>query len=283
MAVETILTARPPALRRWWTDAVGLTVWGSMLVVVALWVQNGGVQDLTAGAAASLSSIGRLSGLVSSDLLLLQVLSMARVPFIERSIGQDRLARWHRWVGFSSMNLILVHLVTITLGYALFDGSNVLREFWDLTTNAPGMLLALAGTIAIAMVSVTSMRFARRKLRYESWHLLHLYAYLGAGLALPHQLWTGSDFLFSPVATAYWWGLYGAVMLAVVVWRVIVPLHTSLRQRLRVTSIVPDGRGAVTVTWRRMRTRPTTAPIAFATSAWGGTSTGVPSSAPTAG
>ena len=84
------------------------------------------------------------------------------------------------------------------------------------------------------MVSVTSMRFARRKLRYESWHLLHLYAYLGAGLALPHQLWTGSDFLFSPVATAYWWGLYGAVMLAVVVWRVIVPLRTSLRQRLRV-------------------------------------------------
>ena len=243
-----VLRLRPPALRRWWTDAVGLTVWGSMLVVVALWVQNGGVQDLTAGAAASLSSIGRLSGLVSSDLLLLQVLSMARVPFIERSIGQDRLARWHRWVGFSSMNLILVHLVTITLGYALFDGSNVLREFWDLTTNAPGMLLALAGTIAIAMVSVTSMRFARRKLRYESWHLLHLYAYLGAGLALPHQLWTGSDFLFSPVATAYWWGLYGAVMLAVVVWRVIVPLHTSLRQRLRVTSIVPDGRGAVTVT-----------------------------------
>jgi len=198
------LRLRPPALRRWWTDAVGLTVWGSMLVVVALWVNHGGVQDLTGGAATSLSSIGRLSGLISSDLLLLQVLAMARVPFIERSIGQDRLARWHRWVGFSSVNLILVHLVTITIGYALFDGSGVLREFWSLTTNAPGMLLALAGTVAIGMVSVTSMRFARRKLRYESWHLLHLYAYLGAGLALPHQLWTGSDFLASTAATVYW-------------------------------------------------------------------------------
>ena len=242
------LRLRPPALRRWWTDAVGLTVWGSMLVVVALWVNHGGVQDLAGGAAASLSSIGRLSGLISSDLLLLQVLAMARVPFIERSIGQDRLARWHRWVGFSSMNLILVHLVTITIGYALFDSSGVLREFWSLTTTAPGMLLALAGTLAIGMVSVTSMRFARRKLRYESWHLLHLYAYLGAGLALPHQLWTGSDFLVSTAATVYWWGLYGAVMLAVIVWRVIAPLRTSLRQRLRVTSIVPDGRGAVTIT-----------------------------------
>ena len=42
------------------------------------------------------------------------------------------------------------------------------------------------------MVVVTSIRVARRRLRYESWHLLHLYAYLGVGLALPHQLWTGA-------------------------------------------------------------------------------------------
>ncbi len=247
-AARPLLRLRPPALRRWWTDAVGLTVWGTMLVVVALWVQNGGVQDLTAGAASSLSSLGRLSGLIGSDLLLLQVLAMARVPFIERSIGQDRLARWHRWVGFSSMNLILVHLVTITVGYALFDGSTVLREFWNLTTDAPGMLLALAGTIAIGMVSVTSMRFARRRLRYESWHLLHLYAYLGAGLALPHQLWTGTDFLASTAATVYWWGLYGLVLLAVIIWRVLVPLRTSMRQNLRVTAVEPDGRGAVSIT-----------------------------------
>ena len=243
-----LLRLRPPALRRWWTDAVGLTVWGTMLVVVALWVQHGGVQDLAGGATASMTSLGRLSGLIGSDLLLLQVLAMARVPFIERSIGQDRLARWHRWVGFSSMNLILVHLVTITIGYALLAHSALLSEFWSLTLTAPGMLIALAGTVAIGMVSVTSMRFARRKLRYESWHLLHLYAYLGAGLALPHQLWTGKDFLASTAATVYWWGLYGLVVLAVVVYRVIVPLRTSMRQNLRVTSIEPDGHGAVSIT-----------------------------------
>ena len=46
-------------------------------------------------------------------------------------------------------------------------------------------------------------------MRYESWHLIHLYAYLGVGLALPHQLWTGADFTASPVATVFWWGLWG--------------------------------------------------------------------------
>ena len=39
-------------------------------------------------------------------------------------------------------------------------------------------------------VVVTSIRWARRRLRYESWHLLHLYSYLGMGLALPHMLAT---------------------------------------------------------------------------------------------
>ncbi len=38
-------------------------------------------------------SLGRLTGLVASDLLLVQVLLMARVPAVERAVGQDRLAR----------------------------------------------------------------------------------------------------------------------------------------------------------------------------------------------
>ena len=64
------------------------------------------------------------------------------------------------------------------------------------------------------LVTVTSIRKARKKLRYESWHLLHLYAYLGVGLAMPHQLWTGQEFLSSPVATIYWWALWIAAVAA---------------------------------------------------------------------
>ena len=81
------------------------------------------------------------------------------------------------------------------------------------------MLLATAGTAALVMVVVTSVRAARRRLRYESWHLLHLYAYLGVGLALPHQIWTGTDFVSSPAARAYWWTLYAAALGAVLVYR----------------------------------------------------------------
>ena len=66
----------------WWRDACGVFVWCSMLVVVALWVSGGGVQAL-AVTGTGLTSIGRLTGMVASDLLLVQVLLMARVPLVE--------------------------------------------------------------------------------------------------------------------------------------------------------------------------------------------------------
>ena len=70
-----------------------------------------------------------------------------------------------------------------------------------------------------------------RRLRYESWHLLHLYAYLGVGLALPHQLWTGQEFLASTAATVYWWTLWGAAAAAVLVWRIGLPLYRNAPPR----------------------------------------------------
>jgi len=240
------------------TDAVvraGAVVllWASLLLVTYWWAAGGGVQDLT-GPASGLTSVGRLTGLLASVLLLVQVLLMARVPVLERAFGQDRLARGHRLVGLVSFDLLLAHVVLITWGYA--DGAlpAVPATLWGLTVDYPGMLLAVAGAICLVMVVVTSIRTARRRLRYESWHLLHLYAYLGVGLALPHQLWTGQEFLSSPAATVFWWGLWAAAAGAVLVWRVALPLWRSARHRLRVSAVVPEGDGLVSVhlTGRRM-------------------------------
>jgi ferredoxin-NADP reductase len=87
---------------------------------------------------------------------------------------------------------------------------------------------------------VTSVRAARRRLRYESWHLLHLYAYLGVGLALPHQLWTGQQLVGSTGRTVFWWTAWAAAAAAVVVWRLGLPAYRTLRHGLRVTSVVRE-------------------------------------------
>ena len=232
---------------RWWGDVGGIGAGLSLLIVTALWVGNGGVQQITGGGADAVSAIGRLTGLWASDLLLLQVLLMARIPLVERAFGQDRLARWHRWTGFTSFWLMIAHIVLITLGYAGAAHANAFAELWDMIVTYPGMLLATAGTLALVMVVVTSIRAARRKLRYESWHLLHLYAYLGVGLALPHQLWTGTDFIGSPASIAYWWTLYGVSAGAVLVYRVGLPAWRSWRHRLVVSHVQTEGPGLTSV------------------------------------
>jgi predicted ferric reductase len=230
-----------------------VAMWAGLLLVAYWWATGGGIQDL-GGWESGLTSAGRLTGLVAADLLLVQVLLMSRLPVLEHAFGQDRLARLHRLVGFTSFTLMVAHVGLITWGYAAGRLSSTPAELWDLTVTYPGMLLAVAGTAALVMVAVTSVKAARRRLRYESWHLLHLYAYLGVGLALPHQLWTGADFLASTGRTVFWWGLWIVSVGAVLIWRVALPLARSAHYGIRVTSVVPEGDGVLSVHMSARRT-----------------------------
>jgi ferredoxin-NADP reductase len=142
---------------------------------------------------------------------------------------------------------MVAHIVLITLGYAGQDARNAIVEAWRLTVDYPGMLLAVAGTACLVMVTATSIKRARAKLRYESWHLLHLYAYLGVGLSLPHELWTGADFVASPLARAYWWTLYLTAAASIVCCRIGLPIWRTLRHDLRVAAIVPESPGVTSV------------------------------------
>lgn len=235
----------------WRLLAVGV-IGATSLFVVALWIAGGAVPDLRAMDAGTLNTLGRITGLVSANLLLYQVLLMARVPLFERAFGRDAITRMHRWVGFWSFWLLLAHIALLVIGYAAQAGVSLIAQLWDFVWNYPGMMLATVGTGLLILVVVTSIRRARRKMRYESWHLLHLYGYLGVGLAIPHMLWTGADFAAHPLAEVYWWGMWGATAAAVIVFRVGLPLCRSARHRIRVVAVEADGPVGVVV---RMRGR----------------------------
>ena len=241
-----------PALRHhrvpaWYADVAGSLMWVSLLVVTAMWVANGGLQNTFAGFAGGLISLGRLTGLLSADLLLIQVLLMSRIPFVEQGYGQDELARRHRLIGFTSFNLMLAHIALTVLGYTGTGSLGLIGQTWDLVANYPGMLLATAASVLLVLVVVTSVKAARASVRYESWHLLHLYAYLGVGLAIPHEVWTGADFIASPLSRLYWWSLYAAALLAILGWRVGLPVYRSLRHRIVVHRVVREAPGVVSI------------------------------------
>ncbi|MBM7516254.1 ferredoxin reductase family protein [Nocardioides nitrophenolicus] len=249
VAARPAAAVRAEAVR----TAAGTALAGALGLVALWWLRDGGLGSIV-DLGSALTALGRLSGLAGSVLLLAQVLLMARLPVLERAFGQDRLAALHRTVGFTSFSLVLGHVLTVTWGYAAGSLAATPAMLWTLTWDYPGMLLAAAGLLCLVLVVVTSVRAARRRLRYESWHLLHLYAYLGVGLALPHQLWTGEQLTGSPARTVFWWTAWGAAAGAVLGWRVLLPLAVNLRHRLRVTSVVAEAPGvwSVYLTGRRL-------------------------------
>ncbi len=236
----------PRGPRRWWADLAGSLAVFSVVAVVALWLSNGGVQNFSGTGGVAITT-ARLAGLVAADLMLIQVLLMARIPWVERAYGQDTLARRHRVIGFTSFWLMIAHVALVTFGYAQQVNATFLDQLWSLVTTYAGMLLATASLVLLVMVVGLSIRAARRKLRYESWHLIHLYAYLGVGLALPHQIWTGADFTASYLTQTYWVTLYIGTLAAVLIFRIGLPVWRSYRHDLRVTDVVEEVPGVVSV------------------------------------
>lgn len=215
-------------------------------VIIWLWIQGGnvsGVHDIS----GFLDSAGRITGLLAAYLLLIQVLLLARLPWIERAAGFDHLTVWHRRNGKVCLYLIVGHVVFITAGYTLTDRISLPHEVSVLLASYPGMVAAVIGTALLILVVISSLVIVRRRLRYEAWYLVHLTAYAGVVLAWFHQIPTGNEFLTNAVAAGYWTALYLATLALLVLFRIMQPLLNAYRYRLSVTEVVPEGPNAVSV------------------------------------
>jgi predicted ferric reductase len=218
-----------------------------------LFLLDGGGHALTEGTAASrLVGFGRLTGLVGSSLLLVQLLLSARLPWVDHTYGHDRALVAHRRVSRVALPLLLAHAGAIVLGYGAREGLSPAVAWLEepvrmLGGQVPDMLTAIAGMTLLVAVAITSVEAARRRTRHETWHLVHLAGYLGVGLSVPHQLSTGSDLAGHALARLWWLGLYLATAGAVVVFRVLLPVVRSVRHALVVDAVVPEGPGVVSV------------------------------------
>jgi predicted ferric reductase len=190
---------------------------------------------------------GRLAGLAGAYGMLVQLLLIARIPFVEKSVGQDRLVRWHRNLGQWPVYLIVLHVVLIAAGYAEQDHSGVLHQAWVLIDTYPDVLAAAAAFCLIILAAVLSIRSARRRMRYETWWAIHLYTYLALALAFSHQIANGGSFVGHPLARLYWAVLWASTAGVVLVFRVLLPVARSVRHRLRVVAVQREAPGVVSV------------------------------------
>lgn len=218
-------------------------------ITIALAVTAESASSLAAPGGL-LTALGRLTGLVAAYGMLLLVLLVARLPALERVIGQDRLVAWHRRLGPWPLFLITAHGVLITIGYAQVAKTGALAQFWTLLMTFPGVLAGTAGFILLIAAGVTSYRKARRKLAYETWWSVHLYTYLALALAFSHQLATGASFVGHPLTRAWWTAMWIGTAGLALAYRVLTPIARSAYHRLRVVSVEEEAPGVVSLTLR---------------------------------
>lgn len=186
---------------------------------------------------AVITTISRLFALVGSYLAIIGLFLIARIPWVESSLGHDRLVVWHRKAMPYALFFISIHVLLVLLGSAGANQRVIALQMWDYITGYEWMLAATVGLVLLVMAGITSYKRVRKKIKYETWWVIHLYTYLGVALSFMHQVLHGSMFAGHPLNRAYWTGLYLAVAGAILTWRVALPLYRSLRYRLRVERI----------------------------------------------
>jgi predicted ferric reductase len=215
------------------------------LAVLWLWWRGEpglGIDSLPGGLIVG----GRITGLLGGYLLLLEVALMARLPWLERRIGSDWLARTHRWLGTYLLTMLVAHAVLLIAGLTLLDQVPFAVETGTVVLTYPDVLMATVALGLLVLLASTSARAIRRRLKYESWHFIHMYAYLAVALAFAHQLVVGTD-LQDHTARVVWTGAHVLVALCLLHFRIWRPLKLTLRHRMRVHSVVREADGIVSI------------------------------------
>jgi predicted ferric reductase len=215
--------------------ALKLAIAGGALLPVALWLHS--TPNGLHGSADWLTNAGRITGLLAGYGIVVQLLLMARVPILDRSLGTDRLARWHAFGGRYTISLVVAHTLLVIWGYALAAQTDVVGETGTLLTTYPDVMMATAALGLFLLVAAVSARAVRRRVRYETWYYLHFYTYLAIALAFAHAFANGQEFSLHQGARVLWAALYVGVA-AVLVWhRFAVPVYRYRRHQIRVQQV----------------------------------------------
>jgi predicted ferric reductase len=244
---------RPAALEPRWPLSLRAGAWlfwvllaGNGVFIVWMWLHGGGISGVH-GRAEAFTSLGRITGLIGVYLALVQLLMLSRLRPLERYVGFDHLTSWHRVNGKVCVSLVVAHAVLITIGYALAERISVPSEFSRLLSSYPGMVAAAVGTVLMVAVVVSSLVIVRRRMRYETWHLVHLLIYAAIALGYVHQIPTGNEFAAHSVQADYWISLYVVTLALLLVYRVALPARDLFRYDLRVTRVLAAGPGATSI------------------------------------
>jgi predicted ferric reductase len=218
---------------------VWVVFWVAVAVIAYFWWLSNG-PHLFRTPASLITGLGRLSGLLGAFFIVLEFVSMSRMPLLEWSFGRVRQAVLHKWSGYLGYCLVVLHFFAMVTGYALSDHLGLVAEYFHLLSTFEDVLQASLALVLLTSIVGLSIWFVRRHVSYEAWYWVHLSSYLAIVLGFGHQLKVGADFIGQPVFVAFWYGLYIATLVLIVFYRFTRPLWLSLAHSLSVEEVVQE-------------------------------------------
>ena len=219
----------------------------AMIGVSSMFLLDGGLSGIV-DIPSALNAVSRLASLLGTALMLVMLLLTSRAPWIDAAIGQDHATLLHKKLGKPALYLILGHFLASLISFAIVDGQNVLAEMWFLLTSVEDMLTATISVGLMILVVVTSLNFARKRVKYETWFLVHLFSYISVIAAIPHIFSLGSDLVPNQFHQWVWIFAYLFTAGNILAFRIGMPLWRSFSSGLRISRVHRESSDSVTVT-----------------------------------
>lgn len=219
--------------------------WVNLVAVLSFYAVQQDVAALASRLGVA-SLVNHVSALVATYLCIVQVILLCRIPIVERYFGTDRLIVWHREFGHVIGLLVVAHVIFATIKHAMLVQRGIWDQFVTFLQTERDYLFALGALLCFGAVIITSVRKAQRRMRYETWYFVHLYAYLGVALVVPHQFFQGTTVAASSLAQGHWVALY-VVLVGAILYRGINPFVVFFRHDLRVAGLTRETPEAISI------------------------------------
>lgn len=163
-------------------------------------------------AGPPLRKIGLVAALTGYAMLALQVVMAARIPWLSRPFGLDRVFMFHKLAGPLAGLLVLSHPLLLAGAFARQVSADAAVR-WLFNFNAPWYILLGKGVLGVGVVHV-AIAWLRSALKFGQF----LWAHNVLALAIVvggfvHSTWAGDD-LAQPVMRVLWSALFAAALLA---------------------------------------------------------------------
>ncbi|MFO8089445.1 MAG: ferredoxin reductase family protein [Desulfatiglandaceae bacterium] len=186
------------------------------------------------GMAGAISSVLAQNGIV---LLVIVVFLGSRNPLVERSVGLDRMLRFHKPLGVVAAGLLLGHVLLQFLRFYIIGGPELVSaallttEIWEMVVGR----LALLMLITAGILAFLGVRF---RFSFRMWKPVHLIVYAAVPLGLLHAGFRGST-MGDPPRVQVLVILAAATALALIM-RLFEVRYGNRRAVCRVSRVVPE-------------------------------------------